>query len=130
MVQPGALNAGLAAAAAQGRIGAVAAAGQRDMHRCATRFDDLFPSNPFDFALFGAVALANAFCAPTLSADQLRIANRTTLWAFAVDWLIDYHATSPVEVDDIVGRCTDTALGAQPAANDSLTRLMAEIRDE
>jgi Terpene synthase family 2, C-terminal metal binding len=130
MIEPLRPHVGLPAATDFGRIGAVAAASQRDLQRCASNFPDLFPANPFDGALFGAVALANAFCAAGLDADALRIANRASLWAFGLDWLIDYRATSQLEVQKIVEACLSVADGAAPAADDSLTSFLAEIRDE
>jgi len=121
---------GLSAAAEVGRIGAVAAAGQRDLHECTVSRRDLFPAHPFDEALLGAVTLANAFCAPGSEAARLRIANRTTLWAFAVDWLIDYQAAAEPEVREIVDGCLNVADGAAPSPDHPLTRFLAEIRDE
>ncbi|HYU85234.1 MAG TPA: terpene synthase family protein [Kribbellaceae bacterium] len=124
------LVSGLPAAAAFGRICAVAAAGQRDLSECAASRPELFPANPFDGALFGAVTLANAFCAPGLDADQLRIANRTTLWAFGVDWLIDYRAVSRLEVQEVVDGCLAVADGVTPTPDHPITLFLADIRDE
>jgi hypothetical protein len=111
-----------------GRISAGAGEAQRDLQDRASAYPELFPSNPFDPALFSTVALANAFCAPWLTARELRIANRASLWAFALDWLIDYLATSRAEVDDIVGRCIAVANGAPPTDDDHLGRFLAELR--
>ncbi len=113
-----------------GRICAVAGQSQRDLQECAARYADLFPANPFDPALFSTIALANAFCAPWLGADELRIANRATLWAFGLDWLIDYLAKSPEEVHDVVRRCELVADGGTPAAGDPIGRFLAEIHAE
>lgn len=117
-------------AMAAGTVCAAAAEGQRDLQDCATTYGGAFVSRPFDSALFSTVALANSFCAPWLNADQLRIANRASLWAFGVDWVIDYLATSRQEVDDVVRRCLSVAHGAPGATDDPLTRFLADIRDE
>jgi hypothetical protein len=119
----------LAAAAEYGRVCAVAAEGQRDLRRCAATYAELFPADPFDPALFNAVALANACGSPTLAASRLRFANRSALWVFAVDWAIDYRAASREEVRDIVRRCLAVAGGAEPAPADGLARFLGDIRD-
>jgi signal transduction histidine kinase len=113
-----------------GRICALAAAGQRDLQQCASSYGDGFAAKPFDAALFSTVALACAFGAPWLTADQLRIANRSALWVFGVDWLIDHLAQSAEEVADAVDRCLAVAEGSQPVPGDGLTRFLADIRDE
>jgi hypothetical protein len=113
-----------------GAVSAAAGEGQRDLQECAATYGGAFASKPFDPALFSTVALANSFCAPWLTADQLRIANRASLWAFGVDWAIDYLATSRTEVDEVVSRCLAVADGGVPAADDPLTRFLADIRDE
>jgi hypothetical protein len=117
-------------AAECGRICAGAGEAQRDLQEHAATYGELFPSNPFDAALFSTVALANAFCAPWMTAHELRIANRASLWAFALDWLIDYLATSREDVDDAVRRCLAVADGAPPAGDDQLARFLADIRTE
>jgi hypothetical protein len=62
-----------------------------------------------------------------LDATRLRAANRASLWAFGLDWLIDYLATSADEVDGIVARCLAVAEGAEP--DDPITRFLADLRD-
>lgn len=117
-------------AALSGAVCAAAGMGQRDLQDCATTYGGPFVSRPFDPALFSTVALANSFCAPWLTADQLRIANRASLWAFGVDWAIDYVATTREEVDEVVSRCMAVVHGGPPAADDPLTRFLADIRDD
>lgn len=109
---------------------AVAGQVQRDLARCAGRFPDLFPARPFDGAFFSTIALANTFCAPWLTADGLRAANRITMWIFGVDRLIDYLATTPEEVDAVVARCLPVAAGAPPEPGDQVGAFLAEIRDD
>lgn len=116
-------------ATGHGRIVALAVACQRDLSRCAEDYPLLFAAKPFDATLFGAVASANAFGAPWATAEGLRIANRTALWIFGVDWLIDHVAASEAEVDDIVRRCMAVAVGGPPTPGDDLTRFLADIRD-
>lgn len=117
-------------AALSGAVCAAAGQGQRELQECATTYGGPFVSKPFDPALFSTVALANSFCAPWLTAAQLNIANRASLWAFGVDWAIDYLATSQEEVDDVVVRCLAVADGTAPHGEDPLTRFLADIRDE
>jgi hypothetical protein len=112
-----------------GAVSAAAGEGQRDLQECAAKYGGAFISKPFDPALFSTVALANSFCAPWLTSKQLRIANRASLWAFGVDWVIDYLATSRDEVDDAVSRYLAVADGAQ-APDDPVTRFLADIRDD
>jgi hypothetical protein len=112
-----------------GAVCAAAGEGQRDLQECAARYAGPFASKPFDSALFSTVALANSFCAPWLTSTQLRIANRASLWAFGVDWVIDYLAASRDEVDDVVARCLAIADGAA-ATDDPLTQFLADIRDD
>ncbi|MBE3013554.1 terpene synthase [Microbispora sp. NEAU-D428] len=120
----------LAAAAASGRTSALAARCQRDLQECAGAFPELFAANPFDATLFGTVSLANAFGSPWATAEQLRIANRTSLWIFAVDWLIDHEATSQEEIDEILRGCLAVAYGREPVPHTPLTRFLAAIRDD
>jgi hypothetical protein len=110
-----------------GRVSAVAGQAQRDLMGYAARYPALFPANPFDPALFSTVTLANAFCGPWFSAGDLRVANRATLWAFALDWQIDYLAQSRAEVADIVRRCLAVVDGMPPAADDPLALLLADV---
>ncbi len=120
----------LTAAAEQGRICALAAKGQRDLHKRATAHPDLFSGDPFDPALFSTVALAISFGAPWCTAEQLRVANRAVLWGFAVDWLIDYVAKSPDEVADLIAGCLTVADDVTASGTDPLARFLAELRDE
>jgi Terpene synthase family 2, C-terminal metal binding len=112
-----------------GRLCASAAQAQRDLQECTATYPELFPRRPFDPALASAIVLANVFCAPWLTADRLRPANRMALWAFAVDWLIDRRASSQREVRDLVDRVLAVGGGAPPSAGDQLEQFLAEIRD-
>ncbi|WP_371785102.1 terpene synthase family protein [Streptosporangium subroseum] len=118
------------AATASGHVCAVAGQSQRHMREWAAEYPDLFSAKPFDAALYSTLSLAMAFSGPWFTAEQLRMANKVCLWAFGLDWLVDYVATSPSEVDDIARRCLDVAAGAPPVPGDDLTRLLADIRDE
>ncbi|MEH1166656.1 terpene synthase family protein [Micromonospora sp. CPCC 205539] len=120
----------LAAAAEQGRISALASRGHRDLQERVALYPTLFPSPPVDGAMLGALALSTAFIAPWCTAQQLRIANRASLWVTAEDWLIDAVATSLDAVTGIVSNCIAVAEGATPAADDVLGQFLAEIRDE
>ncbi|SCE92653.1 hypothetical protein GA0074695_2206 [Micromonospora viridifaciens] len=117
-------------AAEQGRIWALAARGQRDLAEVAGAYPELFPARPFDAALFSNVASAIAFGAPWCDAARLRITNRAVLWGFALDWLVDYVATSREEIDQISARCLAVADGGTPAPDDPLGGFLAELRDE
>lgn len=117
----------LPSATVTGRICAGAGDAQRDLQECAAAHAGLFSGKPFDPALFSTVCLANAFCAPWLSADRLRMANRAALWVFGLDWLIDYIATSESEVTAVVRRCAEVADGAPPVTDDALTQFLAEL---
>jgi hypothetical protein len=120
----------LPAAAPSGRICALAGQGQREMRGWAAEYADLFAAKPFDPALFSTLALAAAFSGPWLTAEQVRMANRSALWCFGLDWLIDYVATSPAEAAEIAGRCLAVADGGPAVPGDDLTRFLADIRDE
>ncbi len=106
----------------------MAARSQRDLEEFTAAHSTLFPGNPFDATLFAAVSLANAFGSPHSTVDLLRIANRTTLWLFALDWQIDYIADSREHVDTIARQCLEVAHGAAPVS--PLTRCLADVRDE
>ncbi|MEU7650710.1 terpene synthase family protein [Micromonospora taraxaci] len=121
---------GLAAAAEEGRICVLAARGHRDLQQCASMYPTLFPSPPVDGAMLGALALSTAFIAPWCTAEQLRIANRASLWVTAEDWMVDSVATSLDSVTAIASACIAVADGATPAAGDALGQFLAEIRDE
>ncbi|GAA3069422.1 terpene synthase family protein [Streptosporangium carneum] len=113
-----------------GTICALAGRSQRDMRRWAEAYPGLFSAKPFDAALYSTLSLAMAFSGPWFTAEQLRTANKVCLWAFGLDWLVDYVATSPQEADDIARRCLEVAGGAPPWEGDDLTRMLADIRDE
>jgi hypothetical protein len=115
-------------ASEHGRICALAARCQRDLQEFAAAYPTLFPGNPFDATLFAAASMANAFGSPDSTADRLRIANRTTLWIFAVDWQIDYIADSREKIDTIVGQCLKVADGASPGS--PLTQCLADVCEE
>lgn len=120
----------LPAAHLSGTISAVAGQCQRQMAGWAADHPGLYQAKAFDPALFSTLALASAFSGPWHTADELRMANRVCLWCFALDWLIDYHASSKAEVVQIVERCEAVAAGAPPVEGDELTAFLAEIRDE
>ncbi|WP_327048146.1 terpene synthase family protein [Microbispora sp. NBC_01189] len=120
----------LRAARECGAAAAVSAGLQRDLRECQAAYPGLFPARPFDSTLFSAVAQANAFGAMWASTDRLRVASRTALWIFALDWLLDYVATSREEVDPLVRGCLDVADGALPPPDFPLGRFLAEIREE
>jgi hypothetical protein len=113
-----------------GRICAVAGQTQREMRRWAEAYPALFSAKPFDAALYSTLALATAFSGPSLDSGQQRMANRATLWCFALDWQVDYVANSAVEAATVARRCLAVAGGAAPEPDDELTALLAEIRDE
>ncbi|SFK64751.1 Terpene synthase family, metal binding domain [Streptosporangium canum] len=118
------------AATISGTVCAVAGQSQRDMREWAAAYPGLFSAKPFDGALYSTLSLAMAFSGPWFTAEQLRMANKVCLWAFGLDWLVDYVATSQEEVDGIARRCLDVAAGAPSVPGDDLTRLLADIRDE
>jgi len=120
----------LAAATESGRICGLAAGGQRDLQAAAAAHHELFPDNPFDPTVFSMVASATAFGAPWCTREQLRIANLTALWVFAVDWRIDYLARTPGDVAAVVANCLATAEGEEAGGADALYRFLAGIRDE
>ncbi|MEV7006979.1 terpene synthase family protein [Streptosporangium sp. NPDC051022] len=113
-----------------GAICAVAGQSQRGMRSWAAAYPGLFSARPFDDALYSTLSLAMAFSGPRFTAERLQMANKVCLWAFGLDWLIDYVATSAREVDDIVRRCLEVADGASPSEGDDLTLMLAAIRDE
>ncbi|WP_021593201.1 terpene synthase family protein [Actinomadura welshii] len=118
------------AAQGHGAVLAQAVRAARDLAACAEAYPDVFAVKPIDGTLFTAVACANAFGSPELSAARLRIANRTSLWIFGLDWLVDHVATTREEIDDLNRRCLAVADGGDPAAGDGLARFLADIRDE
>ncbi|MFI9825865.1 terpene synthase family protein [Streptomyces sp. NPDC052013] len=120
----------LSAATGHGRIAALATEGHRDLLKCAKRYPDLFPQAPFHPTVFSGTALATAFGAPWLTADQLRMANRTALWIFAADWQVDYMAKSREEIAAIRRQCLTTADGAAPPHGSSLSQFLYEIQQD
>ncbi|MGI5165428.1 terpene synthase family protein [Spirillospora sp. CA-253888] len=117
------------AARAAGATMAQAVRSARDLAACAERHPDLFAADPIDETLYNAVAAANAFGSPWLTAQDLRIANRTSLWIFGLDWLVDHKATDRARIDELNARCLAVADGGAPGP-DGLSRFLAEIRDE
>ncbi|MGW4502757.1 terpene synthase family protein [Micromonospora sp. NPDC004336] len=114
----------------QGRICGLAVRGQRDLQASAAAHPELFPADPFDTMLFANISLAIAFGAPWCTPAQLRATNRTVLWGFALDWLVDHRARSRAEVDRLVARCLAVADGEPPAADDHLGAYLAALQDE
>src|SRR6185436_2117080 len=68
-----------------GRACAIASRVQRDLHVCAQRYIALFPPELFGGTVLSAIALANTFASPWLTADRLRPVNRAALWTFGLD---------------------------------------------
>ncbi|ETK30870.1 hypothetical protein MPTA5024_38065 [Microbispora sp. ATCC PTA-5024] len=118
------------AALTAGTAAAEAARAHRDLRECVLRHPALFPARPFDATLLSAVALANAFGSPGETAERLRVANRTALWIFAADWLLDHVAASREEVDGLVAGCLRVADGGEPTADHPLGGFLAEILAE
>ncbi|MFI0452205.1 terpene synthase family protein [Actinomadura sp. 6N118] len=121
---------GIQIAAEHGRICALATDCQRDLQQCTAEHQSLFSGNPFDPRLVSGVALANAFGSPWATADELRIACRSSLWVFAADWLVDYVAKSREEVDALAHGCLAVADGSPPSPEIPLTVFLAQIRDD
>jgi Terpene synthase family 2, C-terminal metal binding len=113
-----------------GRICGVAARSQRDLQKQVASHPALFAGAGFDASLLATVTLANAFSAPWLDADQLRMLNRTALWAFALDWQVDVAATGADDLADLTRRCLAVADGAAPVADDPLALFLASLRDD
>ncbi|MEH1099747.1 terpene synthase family protein [Micromonospora sp. CPCC 205561] len=114
----------------QGRICGLAVRGQRDLQASAAAHPELFPADPFDTMLFANISLAIAFGAPWCTAEQLRAANRTVLWGFALDWLIDHRAGSREEVDGLVARCLAVAADEPAAPDDHLGAYLTGLQRE
>jgi hypothetical protein len=117
-------------AAEQGRVCALATDCLRDLQDCASEYPGLFSAKPFGPTVFSGVALANAFGSPGATADGIRIAARMALWAFALDWLVDYTATSRTEIEAIVAGCEAVGDGAPPDPDVPLQGLLASLRDD
>ncbi|WP_173096798.1 terpene synthase family protein [Actinomadura verrucosospora] len=120
----------LADARETGAVMAQAVKCARDLAACAADHPGLFDAKPIDETLFNAVACANAFGSPWLDAAGIRMAARTSLWIFGLDWLVDHVAAERAEIEDINRRCLAVADGAPPVPGDGLTQFLAEIRDE
>ncbi|MGN9911655.1 terpene synthase family protein [Phytohabitans sp. LJ34] len=103
---------------------------QREMLRWVEAYPSLFSAKPFDATLYSTLSLATAFSGPSLDSGQQRMANAATLWCFALDWQVDYVATSAAEATAIARRCLAVAGGAAPEPDDELGALLAEIRGE
>ncbi|MEV0808223.1 terpene synthase [Micromonospora sp. NPDC050200] len=123
-------NGSFTVASEQGRICSLAARGQRDLQKQVALHLSLFPDPPVDAAMLSALALSTAFIAPWCTAEQLRVANRASLWVTAEDWRVDRVATSIEEVTEVVAACLAVADGNPPAAGDQLGQLLAGIRDQ
>jgi hypothetical protein len=102
----------------------------RDLAVRAEAHPDLFTGRPIDAITYHAVACANVFGSPGLSATDVRIACRTSLWIFGLDWLVDHKAKTRAEIEDINRRCLAVADGGAPVPGDGLTAFLTEIRDE
>jgi hypothetical protein len=113
-----------------GRMCALAGQAQRDLADCAAGYRGLFAARPFDPGLFATLAFACAYGAPWLPPDGLRVATRTCLWCFGLDWLVDYAAGSRAEVHGVVRACLAVADGGDPAPGDDLARFLADLRGE
>ncbi|MFC4532359.1 terpene synthase family protein [Sphaerisporangium dianthi] len=124
------LSGGWPGATDAGAICAVAGRSQREMQDWLAAYPQLFSAKPFDAALCSTLSLAMAFSGPWHTAAELRMANKVCLWAFGLDWLVDYVATSAEEVGDIARRCAAVADGAPPVSGDDLTRFLSDIRQE
>jgi Terpene synthase family 2, C-terminal metal binding len=111
-----------------GRVGAIAAGGQRDLARIAAEYPDLFPPRPFDPAMLGAIALASAYCAPWLKKSRMRMVSIASLWLFGLD--LRAERIPPAAVDDLAGHCLAVADGGDPRPGDGITGLLALLRTE
>lgn len=118
------------AAAEHGRVCALSAACLRDLQECADTYPELFSAKPFGPTVFSGVALANAFGSPDAAPGQIRVAARMALWCFAADWLVDYVATTPDQVHELVRGCEAVGGGAAPDPEMPLQRFLAALRAE
>lgn len=117
-------------ALAAGLAMAQAVKGARAIAEWAKAYPSLFSAKPIDDITFNSIACSTAFGSPQLTADELHIVNRTTLWYFGLDWIMDHLATSRAGADDVARRCLAIAGGDSSAADDELTAFLAEIREE
>jgi hypothetical protein len=121
-----------------GRTAALASACERDLRKSVAEFTasspgapPLFPDPPIGPGVYSGVALANAFGSPGRTAAALSVANRTSLWIFALDLRIDHQAGGREEIDRIVADCMSVADGADAEGTDPLARYLAGwLRDE
>jgi hypothetical protein len=113
-----------------GSVMAQAVRAARDLVGRAEAHPGLFSSDAIDATTCNALASANAFAAAGVDAKRLRMVNRTALWLFGLDWLVDHKAAAREEIEDINGRVLAVLDGAGPAPGDVLTPFLAEIRDE
>ncbi|GAB2808521.1 hypothetical protein GCM10022221_02310 [Actinocorallia aurea] len=112
-----------------GIAAAVSGQAQRRMRGWAAKYPGLYDKPEFDPALYGTLAQAAAFAGPWYGADQLDAANKTCLWAFGLDWLVDYQAKSEDEVAGLIARVKAVA-AAEAGPDDELTAFLAELRDD
>ncbi|MFB4313697.1 terpene synthase family protein [Actinomadura sp. 21ATH] len=113
-----------------GRVMAQAVRAARELVRSAEAHPGLFAADAIDATTFNALACANAFAAAGVGARGMRVLNRTALWLFGLDWLVDHKAAALAEIEDINGRVLAVLDGAAPLPGDVLTPFLAEIRDE
>jgi hypothetical protein len=119
----------IARAEEHGIICATAADTQRELQKFCISHEAALPPT-LDPRFFGAITLANAFGSPRCSASELRMVNRTALWIFASDWLIDHVVQSRDEVDAVVAACLAVADGQAAAPEVPLALLLADLHDD
>ncbi|MEU5876798.1 terpene synthase family protein [Spirillospora sp. NPDC047279] len=117
------------AAAEHGRLCGVVSQAQRDLQSCVEKHSGLFDGKPFDATLLGAVSSANVFGSPDDPAERLEIANRTSLWIFGLDWLVDYRARTRADLDGIEAECRAAAADEPYTGGSPLGAFLREIRD-
>ncbi|GGV11072.1 hypothetical protein GCM10010182_34090 [Actinomadura cremea] len=100
---------------------------ERDLRDRMDAYPELFPRAPMG-PVAERLSRAIAYGAPWHTAAELRASARTSLWIFAVDWLVDHRATGADEVARIVEQCTAVADGGAPV--DPLSRFLADLRDD
>ncbi|MFI6515645.1 hypothetical protein ACIBF1_08820 [Spirillospora sp. NPDC050679] len=99
----------------------------QDLRAQMRTYPDLFPDPPLGPGLAAKLAQPIAWGAPWCTADQLKPAARTSLWIFALDWIVDHQATRADQILRLVERCLGVADGAEPAG--PLERSLADLRD-
>ncbi|MFI6761089.1 terpene synthase family protein [Micromonospora sp. NPDC050417] len=110
-------------------VGTLTIAGQRDLAERVRAYPALFDAEPFDAALIGGVAYATACNAVGAGPADVRVANRTALWIFALDWQVDTLAVTVEQVDEIVASCLAVVDGTAPVPGSPLASFLADIRD-